>query len=252
VKEFLDRFSFDRERSLFLGIERERFVTDDKGEIVPRAHEVLASLGECEEFGFELSACQIEDRIGPVLPKDVLGTLMRNDRALNRACSFLGLSVQFLEVAPPGMCLSVYPDPTGRYAEITKDMPREVLDAACRVTGTHIHVGMPDHESALRVYNGVVDHVDELRNVGDHSNGERHRLYQVVAPNFRPPKFKGWEEVHEKARADGWSEDLRSCWHYIRITGHGTIEFRVFGASGCPAEVATWAFTCKDLCAKYL
>ena len=127
-------------------------------------------------------------------------------------------------------------------------LSRETLLAACRVIGTHVHIGMPNHEMALRVYNNVISCVPILCHLGDHSNGERLQIYKVMAPNCVPVRYEDWDEFSTYARKNGFANDPRKCWHLIRISIHGTIEFRMFGVTRKLTEIVTWAKVCHRLC----
>lgn len=257
IEAFLDRFKFDPKRAFNVGVERECFVADEQGQIVPQAHEVLAHIKEKslsptfkQSVGYELSACQVEVRTPPCHMEKLCDELYSQDRELSASMAQLGYTPLFLEVAPASMPLDVYPDPTGRYASMTKGMPREVLLAACRVIGTHVHVGMPDAETALRVYNRVIEECDTLCRKGDGSFGERLEIYKIMEPNPIPMPFEDWQNFFETAVEKGFAEDPRKCWKLIRISSHGTIEFRMFGATNSVPQILSWAMFCHDLCRK--
>ena len=127
-------------------------------------------------------------------------------------------------------------------------MPREILSAACRVIGTHVHVGMPDWETALRVYNKVIPHTAMLCEKGNGSFGERLELYKQMAPNWNPSPYVDWDAYYQAAVRGGFTEDPRKCWTLIRISVHGTIEFRMFGATASIDKVVSWAELCHSLC----
>ena len=146
------------------------------------------------------------------------------------------------------MPLDVYPDPSGRYQVITKDMPEEKLRAACRVAGTHIHIGMGSQEKAIRAYNNALRHLDHLCKLGDKSKGERLSIYKIMAPNFKPPVYDSWKDYEVYAKEHGFIDSPRNCWHLIRISIHGTIEFRMFGATPDIHEVIQWAKICYTIC----
>ena len=158
----------------------------------------------------------------------------------------LGFGRLHFEVGPEDMSLAVYPDP--RYQRISATLSREVLSAACRVIGTHVHIGMPDHEVALKVYNSVVEKVDELCEIGDGSSGRRLDLYRLMAPQWRPMRYDSWENFFEVAQEENFSEDPRHCWTLIRISPHGTIEFRMFGSTDSLEKIIDWAKTCHRIC----
>lgn len=244
----MEKFNFKEDLSMFVGIERESFLTNLGGEIIPVAPNVLELLTDRKRFGYELSACQLEDRIGPCVIDDVAKELMKNEKEINAVVEKLHFCRMHKEVAPENMPLDVYPDPTGRYQEIASKISKDILLAACRVIGTHVHVGMPNHETALRVYNQVSQHWERLAEIGDGSAGERLRIYKLMADNYIPPRYASWADFYENAIEKGFVLDPRRCWNLIRISVHGTIEFRMFGATGNPKEVARWARECHELC----
>lgn len=247
MKDFLGRFGFCENKAFLVGIERECFLTRG-GEISPIAPKVLSILGISERFGYELSACQLEDRIGPCRIEDAMSELMKNEEDIKKAEREIDFGRLFTEVASKGMSLDVYPDPTGRYQKIIQGMPEHILSAACRVTGTHIHIGMPDHKTALRVYNQVIKSLDGLCELGDGSAGERLGLYKMMAPKFQSPHYESWETFYKEAIREGFVLDPRKCWNLIRISTHGTIEFRMFGSTSDLEKIVSWASICHQLC----
>lgn len=252
-EKFLSRFNFDKRKKLHIGMERECFLTDLSGRIIPIARDVLEYLKSGSgkgRFGYELSACQLEDRVGPVLIGKLSKAIVANNHELKRAERDLGFKRMFCEVAPDDMPLDVYPDPTGRYQKITKEMPKNILLAACQVTGIHFHIGMPDKDSALKVYNSVIKECENLCRLGDCSNGKRLSIYRIMAPDYFPRPYESWEEYHAYAVIKGFESDPRKCWHLIRISIHGTIEFRMFGSTSSHARIIGWAKKCHEICRK--
>lgn len=248
-QEFLRKFNFNPSMAGMLGMEREVFLTDGSGKIIPIANKVLGFLGEQDgRFGYELSACQLESRVGPIVIDKLKDELLLNEEKVKRAEKKLEFRRSFDEVGPYDMPLDVYPDPTGRYQEIVKDMPQEILRAACRVIATHIHVGMKDYETALKTYNRVIKRTSELCKMGDLSNGERLRIYKIMAPDFNSPHYENWDVFYNEAVEKDFVEDPRSCWHLIRISVHGTIEFRMFGTTSNIDTILDWARVCYNLC----
>jgi gamma-glutamyl:cysteine ligase YbdK (ATP-grasp superfamily) len=250
MEEFMKRFNFKKERVLLVGVERESFLIDQQGKIVPQAAEMLKHLSDRSRFGYELSACQLEDRVGPLeLPKLKAG-LLSNEREVAVAGSRLGLRCWHVEIVPEDMPLDVYLDPAGRYRRITRGMPQHILSAACRVAGTHIHIGMPDHKTAMAVYGKVIKETKNLCAIGDGSAGQRLELYQVMAPNYLPFHFASWSEFYKIAVEEEFKDDPRKCRTLIRLSVHGTIEFRMFGATPDLDRIVGWAKICRDLCEK--
>lgn len=250
MSSFKSQFSFNPEHAFKVGCEREGFIVDSSGEIVPEAKKALDALGL--STGYELSACQLESRVGPVDFDRLEYELCIEQAAILEILFEHGLSVKYITVAPETMPLDVFPDPTGRYQKIVEKMPREILLAACRVAGTHCHVGMSDFETALIVYNHVVDHVHELIEMGNLTQGERLGIYQMMAPNFMPIKYRDLQHMHEYYVENGFDVDPRKCWHLIRISVHGTIEFRMFDSTESINIIASWARECLKLCRQAL
>ena len=265
LEAFKSQFRFNPAMAFLVGVERECFTADEHGTIVPAAPAVLEHIrvngwqnpsgpmhgtlvDPGKQVGYELSACQVETRTNPVRLENLEAELSYQQQELERSMLSCGFRALYTEVAPDTMPLDVYPDPSGRYATVTASMPREVLLAACQVAGTHIHVGMPDHETALRVYNSVIGETERLSRLGDHTNGKRLAIYRVVAPQCDPKPYQSWDEYHALAKAKGFENDPRSCWTLIRIAVHGTIEFRMFGVTRSAKEIVSWAKECRDLC----
>ncbi len=244
--------NFNSDFAYNIGVEREYFIASAKGVIAPRAFDVLKMLPKIEtvgEYSYELSACQIETKSVPCATLDqIWETQIELEDTLDSALKQLDLRKFALSVAPSDMPLDVYPDPTGRYAQISANMPKEVLLAACQITGTHFHVGMPNAQTALRVYNYVIKHCAAINALGDNSNGKRLELYQNVAPQCNPVAYNTWDDFVTYSTANGFAENLRNCWHLIRLTRHGTIEFRNFGATNSIDDIVKWARFVKNLC----
>lgn len=280
MEKFMRLFRFDPTRVGYVGVERECFLQEmgyfgRGGKILPQAPQVLHTLdtngvpytrvagnywsgtpqevttfepARPGEFGYELSACQLESRIGPCLLSDLPTALGVTQARLNTLLETHHLRALYTEVGPEDMPLEVYPDPSGRYERITQGMPREILLAACRVIGTHVHIGMRDHDMALRVYNRAVECYYDLCMRGNGSFGERLAIYRTMAPDAEPKPYATWEDYFKVAQERGFVEDPRKCWTLIRISVHGTIEFRMFGATADTRRVVEWASMCHRLC----
>ncbi len=249
IQEFMNKFHFKDEYCLFLGIEREVFLKNKDGSFVSgeTTKSVLDALGDIERFGYEFPACQLEDRVGPVRLKGLKTALLQNDKKISSALKQLNLAISRKEVEED-ISLEVFPDPSGRYQKLAEKLDDEVLLAAFSVIGTHIHVGVPNHKIALKIYNQVIKYTDYLCYLGDNSNGERLKLHKKVTPDFYPQKYKNWEDFFRIAQEKGFAENPRDCWSVIRISTHGTVEFRMFGASSDVYEVISWAKICHKIC----
>ena len=250
--EFLQRFNFQPEYAGCVAVERE-FLLRDQGTAfaVPKAkavHDILEQGPMDRYFCYELSACQYEAKTGPILVRDVASKLHDLSGELDSVLDQLGLFADHLPVAEADMPLDVYPDPDGRYQEIASSMSREKLRAACRVMAVHGHFGMSDMETAIRVYNYLVEHIDDLIEMGNLSNGERMRLYRVVQPNSTPTPIRDEDHLFEMAVKQKFYKNLRDWWYLIRITRFGTVEVRVFDTTDNNHMIQDWMSYTHNLC----
>jgi carboxylate-amine ligase len=182
-------------------------------------------------FGPELSACQVELKTPPCSSLTELRRCLERQVALLRfAASKHDLTVVFADVARIGMPLVVTKDATGRYQRIARELGPQRLRAACRTAGLHVHIGMPDHETALRVYNAMVPFVGTYEQLGDRSGGERLRLYRQVQPDASPRQFDSWDQLYAFALHNGFVDNLRNWWWLMRLTRYGTFENRCAGS----------------------
>lgn len=255
VEDFFQKFNYDSEKTLYVGIEREAF-TARNGKIFPLTPELLPlielSNPKFQSFGYELSACQLEMRYGPYHVSDISNGINLANTELKNLEEQLKFSCYFADTAGQEIPLDVYPDPTGRYAKISASLSPEVLHAACYIAGTHVHIGMPNPKDALRVYNNVSNHVQELINMGDNSYGERIRYYKIMKSDIEPTYHKDIKAWVQDALDKNYYEDPRKNWSIIRLSIHGTIEFRMFGSTPDISKIYQWANTCRDLCNMYL
>lgn len=232
-----------------IGIEQEFFLVSS-GVPVPLSHVFLVRAKEFDEAGkytYELSGCQVEYRTAP--HQDL--TLLRQDlewgqETAKLIASLIGCGLAPMEVAPPAMPLAVYPY-DARYAMLSRDLPEETLRSACRVAGIHVHIGCRDIDDALSVHNTLVPHLELLQDLGDHSRGERLRLYRDMAANWRPPLYASTAHFESVAQQEGFENNPKNCWHLIRITRYGTVEVRVFGNTGNIGEIMSWVQTLRML-----
>lgn len=256
-EKFFAQFAFNQSGAGLVGVEREQFIiSPGTKSVVPLALQYLQRIRSLKKslrhskfsFGYELSACQLESKIGPCQLHKIGDWLRRCEAFLQQIDMFLALSRADIEVAPEEMPLDIYPDPTGRYQVITQNMPRNVLSAACRVAATHIHVGMPNLLTAIETYNKVIDYTDDLMLCGDSSSGRRMSLYSVMANHYRPEPIASADEFFRQAQLFKYDQDPRKCWTLVRISIHGTLEFRMFGATSSIDRIVEWAARCHRLC----
>ena len=250
ANSLLSRIPYRPELRGHVGVEREFFLLEPSDGAQPRfaarSPDFLAAINDAA-WTYELSACQAEHRTEPFADlADIRDALASGLARGQRAAESVGLRLSAVEVAPADMPLTVYPH-DARYASIAASIPAHVLAAACRVAGTHFHVGCASAEEALAVHNALVPHLTALADLGDHSNGERLRLYKAMATNWQPPVYASAEHFETVAAEQGFAENLRNCWHLIRVSRHGTVELRLFGMTADPNETISWIQAVRDI-----
>ena len=252
LEEFRSRFIFRQEFAGHLGVECEGFITDlQTGRIVPKIVDVLKTLGtSAGEYSSEFSACQVESRHGPCLLANLSSELDARNAYLQEKLAGMGLRVAYIPVAPDDMPLDVFPNPLFPIVDLSQDR----LLATCRIAATHVHVGVSDHETALRAYNAACDQHDELTRLGDRSNGQHLELYKFLEKRkgWKPRKYASWGEFHAHAVRKKFDTKPRNNIQLIRISAHGTIEFRTFDTTEDIAEIESWACVCARICREAL
>jgi carboxylate-amine ligase len=246
MQSFLARFRFDPSLHGYFGVEREFFLCDPATNMpVSRASVFLDGIND-SAWTYELSLCQVEHRTTPATAKDaILAHLRGGTDAGRRRAVTIDCELRALEVAPETMPLDVYPD--ARYFALRETLPPDVLRAACRVAGTHIHIGVRSIAEAIAVSNALRPHIDWLANLGDHSAGERRRLYSKMSKTWEPPQYESPEHFFAVARARDFADNPRNCYDAIRISTHGTVEVRAFGMTDNAEETLAWVEAIRTL-----
>lgn len=238
------------------GVERERFIVDYSGQIVPRigillprVHEIARDNGLLESlFTYELFAGQIEDR---TLPYGSLEELERamilNDRIMSEAASQFGLAFECSEVVEASRITSLEVNPFDpRHKSIWQSAPLERRTAASIVAAVHVHMSVAEGE-AVRLLNFCRRNViDDLIDIGDHSNRRRINAYRAMAETEGvPPMFSSFAEVLKYIDAKGGEKNVWDLVRYKRSTG--TIEFRMFGTTQNVQEALGYVKACIDV-----
>lgn len=249
LSTFLALFNFQPELRFHLGVEEEYLIVRNK-KPVPEAERVLLGLANAS-FTYELSACQIEHRTSPApTPQAASEAYLRGREQLQAVLAGMGLASRARAVAPRDMPLDVYPDE--RYYAIAHSLGVDKLRAACRVMGTHVHVGIGSADEALVVYNALVSNMPALLGMCGARNTERLGLYRVVQPECNPPQYSSLQDWHAQAIRDGFVDNPRNCWHLVRISRHGTVEVRLFPATGDARKIQQWADVVQNIARRAL
>jgi carboxylate-amine ligase len=232
---------FGRHEPFTIGVEEELFVVDPAdGKLLNAAPRVLGELPDLgtAQIKSELHACQVElitevcETVG-----DALASLRRlRETVLARGVGLIGSGT--------------HPTAAEGDAEITNKDRYELIrhrlgDAiATPVAALHVHVGMPDAETAIRVFNGLRRHLPLLEALGANSP-YRHGRDTGLA-SAREITLRGWPRSGvPRAMADFddfWTSTERLTrvadvpdytFHWWKLRPHprlGTVEIRALDA----------------------
>ena len=232
--------AFGKGEPFRIGIEDELFLLDEHGALAPVAAEVLARLDLPEGLaGHELFAAELELRSPPSRTAEEAVAALARGRAAVAAAG-----------ATP-MAAGLHPGAAFGDAEHT-DLPRyEGVGAEMRgllqrtpECALHVHVGMPDPETAIRVANGLRTHLPLLAGLAANSpfwHGVDSGLHSARAalvrayPGRGVPRayrdFGDYEHALETTLRAAGMEDRTQLWWDVRPHPKlGTVEVREMDA----------------------
>ena len=227
--------NFGTEPAFRLGVEEELLLVGPDNELADRSAQVVRETHPAEGgVDAELFKAMVESRSEiSANAREAIATLAEVRRKLvESGTRIMGAGVH--PNAAPGEA-DVYQTP--RYALIEDSLQGVLRTPIC---GQHIHVGMPDEETAVRAYNGIRTHVPLLNALASNSPfwfGEDSGLASSRTVIFRSypraamaPEFADFEHfcrVTRQVCAAAGLEDYTHIWWDARIhPGLGTIEIR--------------------------
>jgi carboxylate-amine ligase len=241
--------AFSADGAYSVGVEEELFLVDPvTGGQINASAAVQSRLGSVEgEVERELHASQVE------LITDVCATAGEAGRALAR------LRASVLATGTGLLGSGTHPSAAEGDSEITDkqryERIRELLgDAvATAVGGLHIHVGMPDPETAIRAFNGLRGHLALLQALAANSPFRHGR--DTGLASAREVTIRGWPRSGVP-RAVGDFEDFRELaallvratevpdytWFWWKLRPHprlGTVEVRALDAQSSLKDTAS-------------
>ncbi|HEV2819101.1 MAG TPA: YbdK family carboxylate-amine ligase [Solirubrobacteraceae bacterium] len=244
------RHVFEAERPMTVGLEEELMVLDPATlDLVPRARELLAVLGDDQRAKPELPEAQLEILSTPCATVAGAAAQLAGARR-DLAAAAAGVARLAAGGAHPFAAPEGPLNPAPRYATMRDEygpVARRQL-----VFGLHVHVAVGGCDRALAVYNALRSHLPELAALGANApfHGGRDTGLASVRPTISetlprqgvPPAFASWAEL---AGALAWGSragalpDLRLWWWELRLHPlHGTVEVRVPDAQGTVGETA--------------
>lgn len=244
---------------LTIGVEEELLLVDADCGLVAGGEEVLERIDpeRRDSVSTEIFATQIELKTGVCLDA---GQAARELTAVRRAVAAAGASL---------MGSGLYPAESGepalvekaRYETVKKDLASLLATPPC---GLHVHVGMPDPETAVAVANAMRHHLPLLAALSANSpfrDGADTGLASARAaavrayPRFELPRaFRDYEDflrVADQLIAAAGVADYTYIWWDVRPHPNlGTVEVRGMDVQARPAANAAIAALIQALAAK--
>ncbi len=244
---------FGSGRPFSIGIEEELFLVDPvTGRQTNSAAGVIRALPPGAGRGHvepELHACQVE------LISDVCETVTEAEQQLRR------LRRDVLETGAGLLASGTHPEAAEGDAEVTdKERYERIVEllgdaAATPVAGLHIHVGMPDAETAIRAFNGLRRHLPLLQALAANSPFRHGRDTGLACA--REVTIRGWPRsgvpraMRDFADFAATAELLVRAadvadytWFWWKLRPHprlGTVEVRALDVQIDPAQTSAVA-----------
>ena len=224
-----------------VGIEDEVFLVDGELRLSHTAEEVLPRLGLPEaEAGFEAFACELELRSPPsASAADAVATLKRHRAAVRAA----GATPLAAGLHPDAALADVRLVDRERYRRVGAEL-RGLLTQRSPESALHVHVGMPDTDTALRAFNGLRAHLPLLAGLAANSPfwfgrdsgmaSARAALVRAYPGRGVPPSFRDAEDFERSLeatlRAAGMEDRTQVWWDLRPHAKLGTVEVREMDA----------------------
>ena len=243
-----DDHAFGSGEPFTLGVEEELFLADPvTGSQINSSDAVLQRVGAAPgRFERELHACQIE----------LISPVCRNVAEAVEALS--ALRTEALATGAGLIGSGTHPRAAEGEAEITdRDRYERIRDllgdaVATPVGGLHIHVGMPDPETAIRTFNGLRRHLPLLQALGANSpyrHGRDTGLASAREVSVRgwprsgaPQAFSGYEDFIARTERLVRAADVADyTWFWWKLRPHprlGTVEIRALDAQSALEDVS--------------
>lgn len=247
--------SFGAEPPLAVGVEEELWILDAESlALAPEVDALVEAATRAELPGAlkpELFASVVESTTRPVATvAEALAALRALRRAAAAAASELGLAIAASGSHPfsPPEAQQIHPDP--RYLDfVAYAGPSARRQGVC---GLHVHVSMPDADSAFRVLEWTLPWLPVLLAASANSPylagaetgllSTRAEVLALLPRSGAPPAFASyadWEEHVERFSRLGIARDYTSYWWDVRLHPRlGTLELRV---ADLPTDVALGA-----------
>jgi glutamate---cysteine ligase / carboxylate-amine ligase len=227
--------NFGAEAPFTIGVEEELLVVDAENRLADRGPAAVAAADpDRGEVDGELFKAMVESRSDPSASVEAAMAALRDVRRelLASGTRIIGAGAHPAAASGEGEIRQ-----TRRYSLIEESLQGILRTPIC---GQHIHIGMPDRESAVRAYNGIRTHVPLLNALAANSPfwfGEDSGLASARTVLFRSypraamaPQFDDFDDFRRVTRqvcAAGQLDDYTQIWWDVRLHPIlGTIEVR--------------------------
>ena len=226
---------FGIEPPFSLGVEEELLLVDPDNQLADQGARIVREANPAKgDVDRELFKAMVESRSEiSANVRQAIGAL----REIRRELVDSGIRIMGVGVHPDALPGEGDVHQTPRYALIEDSLQGVLRTPIC---GQHIHVGMPDAETAVRAYNGIRVHVPLLNALaanspfwfGDDSGlaSSRTVIFRSYPRAAMAPQFDDFEHFCRVTRqicTAGGLEDYTHIWWDARIhPGIGTIEIR--------------------------
>ncbi len=252
--------SFGSSPPLSIGVEEELLLVDERQRLTPASEQIIAALEGPAKEGVtpELFAEQIELKTTVCeTASEAEEQLARLRRELGEAgANILGVGLHPTEGFGEAPIVR-----KPRYMEVHKELRGLLWTPPC---GLHVHIGMPDPETAIQVANALRHHVPLLQALSANSpfwagadSGLASARTAVVRayPRFQMPReFRDYEDfcrIADQLIAAAGAEDYTYIWWDIRPHPRlGTVEVRALDTQTTVRTNASLAGLIQALAAK--
>jgi len=244
--------AFGRSGGFTLGIEEELLLVDPETHgLTPVAERLLAAIELPEgAAGHEAYAAEIELRTPITRDVDEATAALRRGRAAAREAGATLLGAGVHPAGELGDAAHVDSDRYRRAGEAMRGLLRRTPECAL-----HVHVGMPDPATAIKVFNGVRAYLPLLQGLSANSPfwfgrdsglaSARSALVRSYPGRGVPRAFRDfdeWVETVEATATAGHLDDYTFLWWDVRPHPRlGTVELREMDAQSRLEDVAALA-----------
>jgi carboxylate-amine ligase len=226
--------AFGRAEPFKVGVEEELLLVDPRTHALKHhASELLARLGD--RIKPDLYEAEVETA-SPVSPDaaHAVAALADTRAALREA----GATLVGAGLHPAGAFGDVEHVPGERYEAIAEEM--RGLMRRTPTCALHVHVGMPDPETAIRACNGLRAFLPVLQGLAAHSPfwhgrdsgfaSARAQMFRALPSAVIPPAFAGWDDYVAHVGAWGAPDYTHLWWDVRPHPKLGTVELRAMDA----------------------